>query len=90
MHFPVHALYNTSRSLRTIALIHTAPAIRHLSSGVSQTTSASSSKNPYPFPSHRNPTPHQIFHLDTTASDAQIKARCEVLAPLGTAFANIL
>ena len=33
-------------------------------------------RNPYPYPAHRNPTPHQIFHLPHSASDADIKARC--------------
>lgn len=33
----------------------------------------------YPFPSHRNPTPHEIFHLPRGASQAQIKARCEYI-----------
>ncbi|KAG8872336.1 hypothetical protein FRB97_007751 [Tulasnella sp. 331] len=82
MHLPVNTCLSTTSSLRTIAHIYSVPAIRYLSSGVSQTTSASSSKNPYPFPSHRNPTPHQIFHLDTTASDAQIKSRYYELVKL--------
>ncbi|EIM79342.1 uncharacterized protein STEHIDRAFT_143265 [Stereum hirsutum FP-91666 SS1] len=29
----------------------------------------------YPFPMHRHPTPHQIFHLDVGASQADIKSR---------------
>jgi hypothetical protein len=36
-------------------------------------------KNPYPYPKHPNPTPYQIFHLPTSASQAQIKARCTPL-----------
>src|ERR1700687_1024632 len=32
--------------------------------------------NPFPYPSHRNPTPHQIFHLPQNATEADIKARC--------------
>ncbi|KAN0129367.1 hypothetical protein V8E53_012851 [Lactarius tabidus] len=44
-------------------------------------TSASSSKTPpFPFPAHRNPTPHQIFHLPHGASQADIKARYYELA----------
>ncbi|KAF8502387.1 hypothetical protein F5888DRAFT_1940955, partial [Russula emetica] len=39
------------------------------------TTSASSS-NPYPYPPHSNPTPHQIFHLQLTgASQKEVKSR---------------
>ncbi|KAF8962391.1 hypothetical protein BDZ97DRAFT_1824852 [Flammula alnicola] len=33
------------------------------------------SKNPFPYPTHPNPTPHQIFHLASNATQAQIKAR---------------
>ncbi|PPQ99765.1 hypothetical protein CVT24_009668 [Panaeolus cyanescens] len=36
---------------------------------------AKSPVNPYPFPSHRNPTPHQIFHLPHNATPKDIKAR---------------
>ncbi|KAF8813939.1 DnaJ-domain-containing protein [Phlegmacium glaucopus] len=43
-------------------------------------TSASSSSssiqpNPFPYPLHRNPTPYQIFHLPSTATESDIKAR---------------
>jgi len=31
--------------------------------------------NPYPYPSHRNPTPHQIFHLPVNATEDDIKTR---------------
>jgi hypothetical protein len=45
-------------------------------------TSAASSTSPrYPFPAHRNPTPHQIFHLSPGASQADIKARCTSFRP---------
>jgi hypothetical protein len=37
---------------------------------------SSSTSSRFPFPSHRNPTPHQIFHLLPGASQADIKARC--------------
>jgi hypothetical protein len=37
---------------------------------------SSPSSTPFPFPAHRNPTPHQIFHLPSNASQAEIKARC--------------
>ncbi|CAL1711592.1 unnamed protein product [Somion occarium] len=36
---------------------------------------ASTSANPYPFPGHPNPTPHQIFHLPRNASKGDVKAR---------------
>jgi hypothetical protein len=39
-------------------------------------TSPSSTPTQFPFPAHRNPTPHQIFHLPLNASHAEIKARC--------------
>ncbi|KAF9529264.1 hypothetical protein CPB83DRAFT_790312 [Crepidotus variabilis] len=35
----------------------------------------SRSDNQFPYPKHRNPTPHQIFHLPHNATPAQIKAR---------------
>ncbi|KAF8160658.1 hypothetical protein B0H34DRAFT_697557 [Crassisporium funariophilum] len=31
--------------------------------------------NPFPFPAHHNPTPHQIFHLPRNATESDIKAR---------------
>ncbi|KIM45404.1 hypothetical protein M413DRAFT_442077 [Hebeloma cylindrosporum] len=31
--------------------------------------------NPFPYPTHRNPTPHQLFHLPHNATEADIKAR---------------
>ncbi|PFH49775.1 hypothetical protein AMATHDRAFT_124244, partial [Amanita thiersii Skay4041] len=31
--------------------------------------------NPYPFPAHRNPTPHQIFHLPVSPTESEIKSR---------------
>ncbi|KAI6041878.1 hypothetical protein EDC04DRAFT_2664698 [Pisolithus marmoratus] len=36
----------------------------------------------YPFPTHRNPTPEEIFHLPPNASQAQIKARYYELVKL--------
>jgi hypothetical protein len=36
----------------------------------------------YPFPTHLNPTPFQIFHLPTNASSEVIKARCIPTFPL--------
>ncbi|KAK7467184.1 hypothetical protein VKT23_004242 [Stygiomarasmius scandens] len=38
-------------------------------------SAASTSSNPFPFPSHPRPTPHEIFHLPYTASQQDIKAR---------------
>ncbi|KAI0248772.1 hypothetical protein BJV78DRAFT_1130825 [Lactifluus subvellereus] len=43
-------------------------------------TSTSSTSPKFPFPTHRNPTPHQIFHLPPGASQAEIKARYYELA----------
>ncbi|KAF8468111.1 hypothetical protein DFH94DRAFT_777198 [Russula ochroleuca] len=43
-------------------------------------TSHSSTPTPFPFPAHRNPTPYQIFHLPSNASQAEIKARYYELA----------
>ena len=40
------------------------------------TSSSSPSSTSFPFPAHRNPTPHQIFHLPSNASQAEIKGRC--------------
>ncbi|KAF8448750.1 hypothetical protein L210DRAFT_3500420 [Boletus edulis BED1] len=34
-----------------------------------------SSKHPFPFPSHKYPTPHEIFHLPRSASQGEIKTR---------------
>lgn len=34
-------------------------------------------RNPYPYPLHSNPTPHQIFHLPKSATKEDVKARCE-------------
>ena len=45
-------------------------------------TSETTSDNPYPFPAHRNPTPHQIFHLPLNAAEEDIKARCKHAAIL--------
>ncbi|KAI0305584.1 hypothetical protein B0F90DRAFT_1923992 [Multifurca ochricompacta] len=39
------------------------------------TITTNSGTNPYPYPSHANPTPHQIFHLPPTASQKEVKAR---------------
>ncbi|KAN0129370.1 hypothetical protein V8E53_012860 [Lactarius tabidus] len=41
---------------------------------------SSSTSSRFPFPSHRNPTPHQIFPLLPGASQADIKARYYELA----------
>jgi hypothetical protein len=42
---------------------------------------SSSTSSRFPFPSHRNPTPLQIFHLLPGASQADIKARCTSFRP---------
>ncbi|KAI0318312.1 hypothetical protein OF83DRAFT_1057064 [Amylostereum chailletii] len=36
---------------------------------------ASINTNPYPFPAHAQPTPHQLFHLPLSATQKEIKAR---------------
>ena len=33
-------------------------------------------QNPYPYPTHAKPTPHQIFHLGPGATQGEIKKRC--------------
>ncbi|KAH8826816.1 hypothetical protein DL96DRAFT_1215385 [Flagelloscypha sp. PMI_526] len=38
-------------------------------------SSTSSSKTQFPFPTNPRPSPHQIFHLKSTASPAEVKAR---------------
>ncbi|KAF7970400.1 hypothetical protein HWV62_24197 [Athelia sp. TMB] len=38
---------------------------------------STSSASPFPYPAHPNPKPHEIFHLSGTASQPEIKARCE-------------
>jgi hypothetical protein len=48
------------------------PSLARLAS----TSPSSPSSTPFPFPAHRNPTPHQIFHLPPNPSQAEIKARC--------------
>ncbi|KXN90882.1 hypothetical protein AN958_03536 [Leucoagaricus sp. SymC.cos] len=39
------------------------------------TPTSSQPTNPYPYPTHRNPTPHQIFHLPHSATENDVKAR---------------
>ncbi|KIJ30720.1 hypothetical protein M422DRAFT_783897, partial [Sphaerobolus stellatus SS14] len=45
---------------------------RYASTSSSQTDHT---KPPFPFPPHRNPTPHEIFHLRRGATPGEIKAR---------------
>lgn len=47
---------------------------------LASTSASSSTSPPFPFPTHRNPTPHQIFHLPPGASQSDIKARYYELA----------
>ncbi|CAA7261766.1 unnamed protein product [Cyclocybe aegerita] len=49
-------------------------AVAAEASSPSQSTS-SAAQNPFPYPTHRNPSPHQIFHLPRNATDADIKVR---------------
>ena len=51
------------------------PISRLARPSASITTTASGS-NPYPYPPHSKPTPHQIFHLPLTASQKEVKSRC--------------
>jgi hypothetical protein len=37
---------------------------------------AHAASNPYPYPTTKSPTPHQIFHLPPSATENDIKARC--------------
>ncbi|KAG9028868.1 hypothetical protein FS837_003711, partial [Tulasnella sp. UAMH 9824] len=45
------------------------------SKGFSASPVSAVSKNRYPFPNHRNPTPHQIFHLPLGADQQAVKSR---------------
>jgi hypothetical protein len=56
----------------TVAAFHTRTPIARARFA----SQSSPSSTPFPFPAHRNPTPHQIFHLPSDASQAEIKARC--------------
>ena len=56
----------------TVAAFHTKNLIAHARFA----SKSSPSSAPFPFPAHRNPTPHQIFHLPSNAPQAEIKARC--------------
>ncbi|KAF9232443.1 hypothetical protein BU15DRAFT_81236 [Melanogaster broomeanus] len=51
--------------------------LHHLLVSSSRLASTSSK---FPFPSARNATPHQIFHLPNGASQEQIKARCKAFS----------
>jgi hypothetical protein len=53
---------------------HTINLIAH--ARLASTSTSTPSSTPFSFPRHRNPTPHQIFHLPSNASQAEIKARC--------------
>ncbi|KAI0057353.1 hypothetical protein BV25DRAFT_1831179 [Artomyces pyxidatus] len=47
----------------------------HLQLVVQARLSSTVPNSPYPFPTHSNPTPHQIFHLPHGATQADIKSR---------------
>ncbi|KAG8988423.1 hypothetical protein FRB95_009490 [Tulasnella sp. JGI-2019a] len=79
MYPPVKIYLGSITPLHTKAQIIS--TIRYLSTGT-PSHSASSSRNPYPFPTHRNPTPRQIFHLDVNATSADIKSRYYELVKL--------
>src|SRR5258708_30864638 len=68
MHLPLKASLPCAYSQR----------YRHYFIGHNRFASTSSypTSTPFPFPAHRNPAPHQIFHLPSNASQADIKARC--------------
>ncbi|KJA27850.1 hypothetical protein HYPSUDRAFT_35019 [Hypholoma sublateritium FD-334 SS-4] len=50
---------------------------RALQTSASQASTAAETQTPnsFPYPSHRNPTPHQLFHLPHNATESDIKAR---------------
>ncbi|KAI0686840.1 hypothetical protein BC835DRAFT_1378184 [Cytidiella melzeri] len=54
------------------------PTAAYHSSYVFRRRSGSTSANPFPYPTHvARPTPHQIFHLPPSATQADVKARCK-------------
>ena len=69
----MHLQFRIAAATSSLPCIH-----NHLHNFVTHVrlASTSTSSPPYPFPTHRNPTPHQIFHLPPGASQADIKARC--------------
>lgn len=79
MHIPIPAVSSVARSaphrrqclsiFLSVQLVFTRQA-------------TTSSKHPFPFPHRTNPTPHEIFHLPRSASQADIKSRCEHSFPL--------
>jgi len=58
-------LKQSTRCTRDILRYLARPSCRH----------ASTSSNPFPYPTHPNPQPHQVFHLPRSASQQQIKQR---------------
>jgi len=58
------------------------PHLNHFTSRIrfASVSTSSSTSTRFPFPAHRNPTPHQIFHLPLSASQAEIKTRYYELA----------
>ncbi|KAI0759958.1 hypothetical protein BD413DRAFT_607376 [Trametes elegans] len=74
----MNCLLRTCRGCRA----HRPPALRVCSPRpqrplfvVEQSRTASTSANPYPFPTQAHPSPHQIFHLPKSATRADVKAR---------------
>lgn len=69
---PSHALH--SRHLSTTSSVHslgeTSTKYRHPSQHARRDT------HPFPFPSHTNPSPYEIFHLPVGATQSAIKGRC--------------
>jgi len=61
----VYSCTNAQRCLRAYATI------------TPDTQDSGKLKNPYPYPKHNRPTPYQIFHLQSGATQAEIKSRCK-------------
>ncbi|KIJ65375.1 hypothetical protein HYDPIDRAFT_110422 [Hydnomerulius pinastri MD-312] len=64
MHFPSSQCFS-----------HTISPRLHPFTRLASTSTRSNAHNHFPFPTTRNPTPHQIFHLPKTASQPEIKTR---------------
>ncbi|TFK48518.1 hypothetical protein OE88DRAFT_1634916 [Heliocybe sulcata] len=67
----MHTLSIRLQQLPHHLLIQVQAHVRLASTGAS----GSQAQGQFAFPAHRNPTPHQIFHLPIGASQADIKAR---------------
>lgn len=74
----MHSQFRIAVATCSLPCVHThLPNLTTTHARLASTHASSSKSSPFPFPSHRNPTPHQIFHLPPGASQADIKARCK-------------